>query len=89
VKAHPEIPGEIAAGRFDTLHAWLTENLYRHGRKFTPDELVARATGDAMSIAPYLAYLRGKYGEFYRLPEQGAQSEGHALGSHTDRRGSL
>ncbi len=72
VKAHPEIPGEIAAGRFDTLHAWLTENLYRHGRKFTPDELVARATGDAMSIAPYLAYLRGKYGEFYRLPEQGA-----------------
>ena len=22
-----------------------------------------------MSIAPYLAYLRGKYGEFYRLPE--------------------
>jgi hypothetical protein len=21
-----------------------------------------------MSIAPYLAYLRGKYGEFYRLP---------------------
>jgi carboxypeptidase Taq len=69
VKAHPEIPGEIAAGRFDTLHAWLAGNLYRHGRKFTPDELVARATGGAMSIAPYLAYLRGKYGEFYRLPK--------------------
>jgi carboxypeptidase Taq len=69
VKAHPEIPGEIAAGRFDTLHAWLAGNLYRHGRKFTPDELVARATGGPMSIAPYLAYLRGKYGEFYRLPE--------------------
>ena len=69
VKAHPEIPNEIAAGRFDTLHAWLTDRLYRHGRKFTPDELVMRATGASMSIAPYLAYLRGKYGEFYRLPE--------------------
>ena len=68
VKAHREIPNEIAAGRFDTLHAWLTGNLYRYGRKFTPDELVARATGAPMSIAPYLAYLRGKYGEFYRLP---------------------
>jgi hypothetical protein len=22
-----------------------------------------------MSIAPYLAYLRGKYGQLYRLPE--------------------
>ena len=22
-----------------------------------------------MSIAPYIAYLRGKYGEFYHLPE--------------------
>ena len=69
VKAHPEIPREIAAGRFDTLHAWLTTHLYRYGRKFTPAELVMRATGGPMSIAPYLAYLRGKYGEFYRLPE--------------------
>ena len=69
VKAHPEIPGEIAAGRFGTLHAWLIENLSRHGRKFTPDELVMRATGGSMSIAPYLVYLRGKYGEFYHLPE--------------------
>jgi carboxypeptidase Taq len=69
VKNHPEIPREIAAGRFDTLHAWLTDRLYRHGRKLTPDELVMRATGAPMSIAPYLAYLRGKYGEFYRLPE--------------------
>jgi carboxypeptidase Taq len=69
VKDRPEIPREIAAGRFDTLHAWLADRLYRHGRKFTPDELVMRATGAPMSIAPYLAYLRGKYGEFYRLPE--------------------
>jgi carboxypeptidase Taq len=74
VKAHREIPNEIAAGRFDTLHDWLTRNLYRHGRKFTPDELVARATGAPMSIAPYLAYLRGKYSEFYRLPEPVSQA---------------
>ena len=68
VAAHPEIPNEIAAGRFDTLHGWLVAQVYRHGRKFTPAELVERATGAPMSIGPYLAYLRGKYGEFYRLP---------------------
>jgi carboxypeptidase Taq len=69
VKAHPDIPQEIAAGRFDKLHAWLIAHLHRYGRKFTPAELVQRATGSPMSIAPYLAYLRGKFGEFYRLPE--------------------
>ena len=68
LSAHPEIPAQMARGEFGTLHAWLREHLYRHGRKFTPDELVQRATGGPMSIAPYIAYLRAKYGEMYRLP---------------------
>jgi carboxypeptidase Taq len=66
--AHPEIPGEIARGEFATLHGWLRDNIYRHGRKFRPDELVRRATGSPLRIAPYIAYLRGKYGALYRLP---------------------
>ena len=67
LKAHPEIPGEIARGEFATLHGWLRESIYRHGSKFTPDELLHRATGSAMRMEPYLDYLRGKYGELYRL----------------------
>jgi len=51
------------------LRGWLTENVYRHGRTLPPDELVARATGGPMTSAPYLAYLRGKYGALYRLPQ--------------------
>jgi carboxypeptidase Taq len=66
-KAHPGIESEIAAGAFDTLHGWLRENIYRHGRKYDPDELVQRATGQPMTIAPYLRYLRKKFGELYRL----------------------
>jgi carboxypeptidase Taq len=77
VKARPEIPDEIARGEFGTLHGWLTENIYRHGRKFDPDELVTRATGEGMTIAPYVAYLRGKYGELYELPKLAeAETEG-------------
>src|SRR5262245_18819072 len=68
VKAHPGIPSEIAKGEFKMLHGWLTENLYRHGRKFTPDNLIKRATGEPMTMRPYLAYLRSKYGELYSLP---------------------
>ncbi len=65
---YPDIPDEIARGEFGTLHAWLRDNIYRHGAKFPPNEIVKRATGSAMSMRPYLDYLRGKYGELYRLP---------------------
>jgi carboxypeptidase Taq len=57
LKAHPEIPSEIEAGELRTLHAWLADHLYRHGRKFTPQELIGRTIG-AVSVRPYLAYLR-------------------------------
>jgi carboxypeptidase Taq len=83
VKAHPEIPDEIARGEFGTLHQWLVDHIYTHGRKFEPDELVKRATGEPMTIAPYVAYLRRKYGELYRLPggEPGSAGVPPALAS--------
>src|SRR6266508_406944 len=74
ITAHPEIPREIEQGTFGTLHAWLRDQIYQHGRKYQPNELVERATGSPMSMAPYLAYLRGKYGELYRLPPMEATS---------------
>jgi len=67
LKAHPEINSEIEEGRFDTLHRWLTENVYRHGRKFTADEIVRQATGSSLSIEPYIEYLNKKYSELYCL----------------------
>ena len=68
VKAHPEIPHEIANGEFGTLRSWLCDNLYRHGSKFVPNDLVKRAAGAAMKMTPYFDYLREKYGVLYRLP---------------------
>jgi len=65
LRAHPEISPEIAQGEFGTLQAWLGENLYRPGRKFGADEIVRRATGEEMTIKPYIAYLREKYGALY------------------------
>ncbi len=66
-QAQPGIAAEIAAGQFRTLRSWLRENIYQHGRKFTATEIVQRVTGQALTIAPYLRYLRRKYGELYRL----------------------
>jgi carboxypeptidase Taq len=67
VAAHPTIPQEIARGEFATLHTWLKENIYRHGKKYTAPELIARITGGALTPGPLIAYLRRKYGELYAL----------------------
>jgi carboxypeptidase Taq len=68
LKEHPDISREITSGEFGTLHSWLRENLYRHGSKFAPNDLVKCATGTVMHTEPYLDYLCEKYGELYRLP---------------------
>ena len=67
LSAHPEIPAEIEQGEFDTLRRWLRGHIWQHGRKYTASELVERVTGKPLTIEPYVAYLRGKYGEIYEL----------------------
>lgn len=66
-RARPGIEDGIARGQFDELHGWLRENVYQHGRKYTATEIVQRATGQPLTIAPYTRYLRRKYGELYKL----------------------
>lgn len=63
--ALPDLEGDIARKDFSRLHGWLRENVYQHGRRYAPDDLIRRATGEGLSAGPYLAYLKGKYGELY------------------------
>jgi carboxypeptidase Taq len=35
--------------------------VHRHGRTFTPDELLRRATGGGLDAGPYLEVLEKKY----------------------------
>ena len=67
LKAHPDIPAQLAAGEFDALHGWLQQNIYKPGRKYTAPELVERATGGPLATEPYIVYLRAKYAELYDL----------------------
>lgn len=61
LRAHPDIPAQIGRGEFTTLHGWMRDNIYRHGSKFSANELIARATGGPLTITPYVAYLRDKF----------------------------
>jgi len=67
VEAQPAIPDEIAHGQFQTLHQWMWENIYQHGKKYSASELVERTTDGVMNVQPYLAYLNTKFGELYEL----------------------
>lgn len=67
LKAHPTAPESFAAGEFGVLLSWLRQNVHHRGYLESADETVKRASGSGLSVAPLLKYLRGKYGEVYRL----------------------
>jgi carboxypeptidase Taq len=63
----PDVEEQIRAGEFAALLGWLREKLHRHGAKYEPQVLVQRITGSKIDPAPYLRYLRRKYGAIYGL----------------------
>ena len=67
LREHPGIPDEIGGGEFGTLLAWLRDNIYRHGGKYTTNEVLEKATGSGLNVEPYAAYLRSKFGDVYEL----------------------
>ncbi|MBO0690844.1 MAG: carboxypeptidase M32 [Candidatus Dormibacteraeota bacterium] len=64
----PDLDEQLAAGEFGRLLEWLRSHLYEHGRKFTPNELLERATGRPVTAEPWIAYVRRKFGELYGVP---------------------
>ncbi|HEV2685491.1 MAG TPA: carboxypeptidase M32, partial [Actinomycetota bacterium] len=62
-----DVDAQIGAGEFGPLRGWLTDRVYRHGRKFSATQIIERATGEALSIKPYVSYLNTKYRTLYEL----------------------
>lgn len=56
-----------ACGDFAPQLAWLRENIHCHGSRFTPRDLIRRATGSEPDPGYLTAYLEAKYGELYGL----------------------
>lgn len=64
---HPDLPEQISRGEFGQILGWLRENIHRHGRKYTPAEMVERATGGPLNAQPYIDYITSKYRDIYGL----------------------
>ena len=66
--AKAQVPGleeSLAAADYAPLRTWLTNNIYRHGRAYTPAELLQRSTGQDLDPTPFVTYLEGKYKALY------------------------
>jgi carboxypeptidase Taq len=55
----------VEEGRLVAVRDWLAEKVHGVGHRWDAEEIVARATGERLSAAPFLAYLRSKYGALY------------------------
>lgn len=65
--AMPDLEAQIERGEFSRLREWLTDNIYRHGRKFTMNELAVRITGERVQTRSYIQYIKNKYTDLYGL----------------------
>jgi carboxypeptidase Taq len=67
VEQHPNIPDEVAQGKFETILGWMREHVHRYGSKYEPQEIMLKATGSKITPEPYMKYLRTKYSDIYDL----------------------
>jgi len=61
----PSLDADLSRGDTAPAIAWLRENLQQFGGLYEPSEVVERATGQAISEQPLLAYLNRKFGAIY------------------------
>jgi carboxypeptidase Taq len=67
LEQNPSIKEEYENGRVDGLMNWLGENVHQHGRKYTPDELILRATGKPLTHEAFTRYIWDKFSNLYDL----------------------
>ena len=67
-QACQDIPGletDIQQGHLLSLKTWLNHNIHQCGRQYSSADLLHRITGRALSVEPFLSYLRTKIGDIY------------------------
>jgi carboxypeptidase Taq len=62
-----DLEGKIREDEFEPLHEWLTENVHRHGCRYTTPELIEEATGEGFTADYFLDYVTEKYTDLYEL----------------------
>ena len=67
MKESVDVEACLKAGDFAPINAWNKENIWKHGRVYTPSQLLERVLGEAFDPFVFTDYLEKKYGEIYGL----------------------
>lgn len=59
--AHPGWESSIKEGRFDVVHNFLNDNVYKHGHRYSSHELIKNITSEEVTSTAYIDYLKSKY----------------------------
>ena len=60
-RQNPGLDDKIGRGELEPVFGWLRDNIWTQGSRWTTDELVQRATGEALNPAHYRAHLEARY----------------------------
>jgi len=63
----PDLDASLARGETTPATTWLRDNLQRHGGLYEPKDVIERASGQAPSEAPLMAYIQEKFMGIYGL----------------------
>jgi carboxypeptidase Taq len=67
LEENPNMESEFEQGNFSTLLKWLREKVHRHGRRYTPKNLIKHATGEEPSADYFINHIYNRYGEIYEI----------------------
>jgi len=62
-----DVYGEIEKGNLEPVREWLRENIWQHGRLYTPAALMESAFGGKFDANYYVDYLTEKFTDIYSL----------------------
>ncbi len=62
VKQVPGLEADLQEAKYTRLLTWLKDKIHRHGRRYSPSELIQRATGEPTCAIYFMDYLKAKYG---------------------------
>ncbi|MGG1664048.1 carboxypeptidase M32 [Brevibacillus sp. NRS-1366] len=63
----PKLGEGIKQGDFGSIREWFAQNVHRHGRLYTPSEIIERVTGEALNTEYLIRYLEQKYTGIYQM----------------------
>ena len=63
----PNYNKKIEDGELSKILDWLRSNIHKYGKKYEPNELLEKVTGEKLNADYFMDYLKEKYSKIYKI----------------------